>query len=209
MKLVPLVGFTVSLWIATPICLCTTAVAQSGEDRVPQIAAALREEQYQAALQMLQSALRQYPLNAELWTMQGVAYNGLGSEEEALGAFRHALKLSPDKVPALQGAAKIEYDKGNVAGIPILEHLLRLRPNDLTSHGMLAVLEYQQGNCGAAVPHFEKAAPLFESRVPALHAFGTCLVKLKQLDAAADVFKKSLVLNSDDPRERQALASVQ
>jgi tetratricopeptide (TPR) repeat protein len=209
MKLVPLVGFTVSLWIATPICLCTIAVAQSGEDRVPQIAAALREEQYQAALQMLQSALRQYPLNAELWTMEGVAYNGLGSEKDALGAFRHALKLSPDKVPALQGAAKIEYDKGNVAGIPILEHLLRLRPNDLTSHGMLAVLEYQQGNCGAAVPHFEKAAPLFESRVPALHAFGTCLVKLKQLDAAADVFKKSLALNSDDPRERQVLASVQ
>jgi tetratricopeptide (TPR) repeat protein len=209
MNLVPLVGFKISFGIAILLCSSSGVVAQAGEDRVPQIAAALREGQYEPALQMLRSALRQYPLNAELWTMEGVAYNGLGSEEEALGAFRHALKISPDAIPALQGAAKIEYDKGSVAGVPILEHLLRLRPNDLTSHGMLAVLEYQQGNCGAAVPHFEKAAPLFESRLPALHAYGTCLVKLKQLDAAADVFKKSLALNSEDPRERQVLASVQ
>src|ERR1019366_119368 len=147
--------------------------------------------------------------NAHLWTMQGVAYNGEGKKKDALTSFRRALKLDPDNVPALQGGAQIEYDQGEAAGIPILEHLLRLHPDDVTSHGMLAVLDFQQGNCGAAVAHFEKAASLFESRVPALHAYGTCLVKLRQPDKAADVFKKSLALNPEDKRERQVLASVQ
>jgi tetratricopeptide (TPR) repeat protein len=196
-------------WIAVPLLLLSSAVAHSGEDRNPQVAAALREQQYDRALGMLRVALQLTPADPELWTMQGVAYNQVGKKKEALSSFRHALKLWPDNVPALQGAAQIEYDQGDPAGIPILERLLRLHPDDLTSHGMLAVLDYQQGRCSAAVPQFEKAASLFESRAPALNAYGTCLVKLKQLDAATDVFKKSLALNPEDTRERQVLASVQ
>lgn len=209
MNFFPFVRFTVLLWIAFALFLLSLAVAQTDQDGIQRIAAALREEQYEPALQMLRNALRQNPRNAELWTMQGVAYNGLGSEEEALGAFRHALQLSPDAIPALQGAAKIEYDKGDAAGIPILERLLRLRPSDLTSHGMLAVLEYQRGHCDAAVVHFERAASLFEAQAPALNAYGTCLVKLRQFDRAADVFQKSLALHPEDRREREVLASVQ
>jgi cytochrome c-type biogenesis protein CcmH/NrfG len=209
MNFVSLARFRVFPWIAVPLFLFSTAVAQPGEDRVPQIAAALREEQYDKALGMLRAALQQAPSNPELWTMQGVAYNGAGNKSEALSSFRRALKLYPDNVPALKGAAQIEYDRGDAASIPLIERLLRIHPDDLTSHGMLAVLEYQQGDCGAAVVHFEKAASLLESRVPALHAYGTCLVKLKQFDAAANVFKKSLALSPEDPRERQVLASVQ
>ncbi|MFL6303871.1 MAG: tetratricopeptide repeat protein, partial [Candidatus Sulfotelmatobacter sp.] len=155
------------------------------------------------------TALLQSPGNAELWTMQGVAYDGAGNKQQALNSFRHALKLSPDDIPALQGAAQIEFDLGNTAGIPFLEHLLRLRPSDITSHGMLAILQYQQGDCASAVVHFEKAAALFESKIPALHAYGSCLVKLKRFEQAADVFSRTLGLNSSDRRERQVLASVQ
>ena len=60
---------------------------------------------------------------------------------------------------------------------------------------MLAVLEYQQGNCRAAVQHFAAAGALFESKPEGLHAYATCLVKLKRFDEAAAVFKKSLALN--------------
>ena len=74
---------------------------------------------------------------------------------------------------------------------------------------MLAVLEYQQGNCGAAVVHFEKTGTLFDSKVSALHAYGICLVKLKQADKAARIFQRTLLLNPDDRRERRLLASVQ
>jgi tetratricopeptide (TPR) repeat protein len=195
--------------ITVAFLLLSNVLAQSREDPVSQIVTALREQQYYKALGMLHIVLKESPANSQLWTMQGVAYNGEGKKKEALSSFRRALKLNPDYVPALKGAAQIEYDLGNPAGVPVLEHLLRLDRDDVTSHGMLAVLDFQQGNCVEAVAHFEKAASLFESRVPAQHAYGICLVKLRQLDKAAKVFEKTLALNPDDRRERQVLASVQ
>jgi tetratricopeptide (TPR) repeat protein len=196
---------------------CLTAVllafsgarAQTAGDRGTIIVAALRDQQYDKALHLLEPALKEFPLNAQLWTMQGVAYEGQGRKKEALAAYRHALKISPDNIPALEKAAQIEYDAGNPQGIPLIEQLLRLRPDDRTSHGMLAVLQYQQGNCAAAVDHFEKAASLFDSQLPGLHAYGTCLVKLKRFDKAADVFDRALALNAGDAQERLVVASVQ
>jgi tetratricopeptide (TPR) repeat protein len=194
---------------AVLILLLSCVLAHAGEDPVGKVAAALRNREFDKALELLEGALQNSPGNAQLWTMQGVAFAGRGQNSQALTSFRHALKISPVDIPALQGAAQIEYDAGSAAGIPLLERLLRLRPRDLTSHAMLAVLEYQQGNCAAASVHFETASSLFESRPPALHAYATCLVKLKRFEQAASVFQKSLALNPDDRRERRVLASIQ
>jgi len=196
------------------ICLAvlysSNVLAQTAvQEVVDPIVSALRAEQFDRALDLVHPALQRFPNDPELWTMQGVAQARKGQKPQALTSFRRALKISPDIVPALQGTAQIDYDRGSAEGIPVIEHLLRLRPNDLTSHGMLAVLEFQQGQCLNAVPHFEKAEPLFESQLPALHAYATCLMKLKRFEAAANVLQKALVLNPNDPRERQVLSSVQ
>ncbi len=195
--------------ILVPVLFFSCTFAQIAEDRAGPIASALRDQDFGHALELLRPELQESPENAQLWTMQGVAYSGRGQKKEALASFRSALKISPDYIPALQGAAQIEYEASSAAGVPILQHLLRLRPDDSTSHGMLAVLEYQQGNCTAAVVHFEKASSLFESQVPALHAYATCLVRLKRLDKAAGVFQRALALDPNDRRERQLLASIQ
>ena len=55
------------------------------------------------ALELLRPALQGSPGNAQLWTMQGVAYAGEGHKKEALTSFHNALKISPDYLPALQG----------------------------------------------------------------------------------------------------------
>jgi len=183
--------------------------AQSTEDGIGAIVSALQNREYQKALELLHPALQASPENSRLWAMQGAAYAGEGHKQEALVSFRKALKISPDYLPALEGAIQIEYDAGDPAAIPHLQHVLRLRPADATSHGMLAVLEYQQGSCAAAALHFEKAGALFDSQPTGLNAYATCLVKLKQPDKAARVFQRVLALNPDDRRERRLLASVQ
>ena len=195
--------------ITVLLLTCSSLFAQTGGDPIASIASALREGQFDDALNLIHVALEKSPGNSQLWTMQGVAFKGQGNKKEALSSFRHALTLSPDDIPALQGVAEIEYASGSTAGIPVLEHLLRLRPNDLISHGMLAVLEYQKGDCSAAVVHFKKAAALFDSQLAALNAYGTCLVKLRQFDDAIGIFEKSLALAPQDRRQRLVLASVQ
>lgn len=188
--------------------LASSLYAQTA-NQVEPIVTALSQQDYARALSLLAPALKQAPGNAGLWTMQGAALAGQGRKKEAFAAFRHAIKLAPNDIPALQGAAQIAYDSGDPAGIPVLEQLLKLRPNDVTSHGMLAVLQYQQGKCADAVVHFEKASALFATRAPALDAYGTCLVRLKQLDKAAEAFAQSLALQPDNPRAMQVTASVQ
>jgi len=196
-------------FLLASVFLACCAFAQNPEDRLSQIASALQNKEFQQALDLLHPALQASPGNAQLWTMQGVAYAGVGRKKEALASFHSALKISQDYLPALKGAIQIEYEGGSLDAIPLLERVLRLRPDDSTSHAMLAVLEYQQGNCAAAVGHFENAGALFDSQIGALHAYATCLVKLKQPDKATTVFQRALALNQSDRRERRLLASVQ
>ena len=191
----------VLLWMLVQI-----TSAQTAEDR---IATVLQNKEYAAALELLRPKLKQYPGNSQLWAMQGAAYAGEGNKQEALKSFRTALKISPDYIPALQGAIQIEYDAGSKEAISLLQHMLRLRPADQTSHGMLAVLEYQQGNCPDAVIQFEKARALFDHQLDGLHAYAACLVKLKQFDKAAEIFQRSLALSPEDERERRLLAALQ
>src|SRR5580692_4353888 len=137
--------------------------AQSTEDGIAAIVSALQNQEYQKALELLPPALKASPRDSRLWAMQGAAYAGEGHKPEALVSFEKALKISPDYLPALEGTIQIEYEAGDPAAIPHLQHVLRLRPADATSHGMLAVLEYQQGSCAAAAIQFEKAGALFDS----------------------------------------------
>jgi len=195
--------------VLVPIFLLSVVLAQTAQDQFVAIASALRNQQFDQALELLRPALQRSPGNAVLWTMQGVAYAGRGEKKQALLSFRSALKISPNNIPALQGAAQIEYEAGNAAGIPLLQRLLQLKPGDLTTNAMLAVLEYQNGDCKSAVQHFAAAGRLFESKPEGLHAYATCLVRLKRFDEAASVFEKALALNPDDRRERQVLASIQ
>ena len=179
------------------------------QDPVEPISAALRAGDFDHAVELTQEALKEHPNNPQLWTLQGIAYASKGTAKEALAAFQQALKISPNNIAALAGAAQIEYQAGSQAAVPLLNHLLQVRPGDPTASAMLAVLEYRKGNCAAAVPHFKAAGPLLDSQLDALHAYATCLVRLKQLDGAAATLQRAVALRPEEPRERQILASVQ
>lgn len=185
------------------------AFSQTSQNPVEAISAALRAHDFDKAVELSKLALKTSPNSAQLWTLQGIAYVNKGDGKDALAAFEQALKISPNNIAALEGAAQIQYQAGNAAAIPLLNHLLQLHSDNPTGHAMLAVLEYRKGNCPAAVPHFEKAGPLVDSQLDALHAYATCLVRLKRFDAAADALQKAVALHPDDPRDRQVLASIQ
>jgi tetratricopeptide (TPR) repeat protein len=196
------------LGILLLVWVCAT-FARAQEGQIEAITSALRANEFAKAAELTRAALKEFPGNVQLWAMQGAAYSGEGKKKEALDSFRAALKISSDYIPALQGAAEIEYSDGSTSAIPHLQRLLRLHPADQTSHGMLAVLEYQEGNCAAAVIHFEKAGTLFDSQPDGLHAYAACLVKLKQFDKAVEVFQRTLALSPEDGRERRLLVALQ
>jgi len=187
----------------------TLVFSQTAQTQSEPISSALRSGDFDKAIELSKSALKESPNNPQLWTLQAIALANKGDNKNAVAAFQQALKISPDNIAALEGASQLEYQAGNQAAIPLLNHLLQLRPDNPTAHAMLAVLEYREGNCAAAVPHFEKAGPLIDGQVEGLHAFATCLVRLKQLDLATATLEKAVALRPNVPQERQILASVQ
>ena len=191
------------------LACCFSFASAQNEPQVDAIAAALRDRDFLQALALLRPALQGAPQDPQLWAMQGAAYAGENDPRQALASFERALRLSPNYLPALHGAVQIEYDAGSPRAIPLLQRILRIQPGDATSHAMLAVLEYQQGNCAGAAPHFERAGALLESQLGAQHAYGVCLVRLKQFDRAVAVFQRTLALQPDSFQERRLLASVQ
>ena len=185
------------------------SLAQTPSASIEPITTALRARDFEKAVQLTRAALQKYPDNAQLWSLQGIAFASNGNNKEALAAFQQALKISPDYLAALAGSAQILYQQSDRKAIPVLTHLLELRPDEPTAHAMLAVLEYREGKCQSAVGHFEKAGEMLASQLDAQHAYGTCLVRLHKLEEATHVFQRTVTLNPDDRRERQLLASVQ
>jgi tetratricopeptide (TPR) repeat protein len=178
-------------------------------DQVDAIRAALRARDFEHAVERSRSALRQAPNDPQLWTLQGIALASMGKRSEALQSFQRALKIDPNDMAALEGAAQLHFETGSRRAVPLLNRILQRRPAEPTAHAMLAVLEYRDGNCKAAVAHFEKAGALIDSQLDALHAQATCLVRLQQPDAAISVFQRAVALQPENPRERRLLAAVQ
>jgi tetratricopeptide (TPR) repeat protein len=202
--------FSVRLCVLVAFSAACSFIVAQVTDPVAPITSALRAGQFASALQLLRPELEKDPKNARLWTFRGIAFSGNGDKKEALGAFRHALEVSPDYLPALEGAAQIEYEDGGKDAVVLLQHVLQLRPNDPTSHAMLAVLAYRRSDCAAAIPHFEKSGSLAESQPGALQEYGDCLVRLKEPEKAISLFSRALTQSGGSDLElRCLLASAQ
>jgi len=195
--------------LAAVIAASVSVAAAATKEQIEAISAALRARDFDSAVALARSALKASPDDAQLWTLEGIALSRKGDSRNALSSFEHALKLAPDYIAALEGAAQLHYQAGRRDAVPLLTRLIRLRPGDPTSHAMLAVLEYRDGNCQAAVAHFEDAGDLLNGELDAQHAYGTCLVRLRQLDRAIVVFQRTVSLHPDDARERRLAAAIQ
>jgi tetratricopeptide (TPR) repeat protein len=198
------------LAVCTAALLAVSALlAQSSRDPAGAVMQALRARRFAEALQLLEPALRQSPENAQLWTLQGLAYSGDGHDKEALVSFQHALKISSDYLPALEGAAQIEYEAGGKEAPALLQHVLKLSPSDPTAHAMLGALAARKRNCPEAVSHFEQSGSVLESQPAALRQYGICLAETKRYEEAIAVLQRLIAMPGDDERDRLRLAALQ
>lgn len=187
----------------------SSAGAQGALPSAQSITAAIREKQYDQALQLARQALKSRPDDTQILTLEGLAWKALGQDQNALAAFQHALKIAPNYLAALEGAAQIEYAAGNSGAIPLLDRLLKLRPDEPTAHAMRAAMAWKQHDCANAVAHFERSRPLIASQPDALREYGICLVRLHRSEEAAAVFRQMISANPSDRPARYSLASVE
>lgn len=185
-------------------------IVQAGpQSPLAQITDALRNHDFEKALELIYVALQKAPRDYRLWTLRGLAYADANKLALAQSAYDRALKLSPEYLPALEGSAQIEYAQGSGKAKTSLEHLLTLRPGDTTAHAMLAVIEYRAHNCSAAVDHFAQAGPTVETQPETLSEYGICLAKLDRFDEAIVILQKIVSLQPENKGARYNLALAQ
>lgn len=173
------------------------------------IIAELRARNYGDAKIKLEDALKHSPTDASLWTLQGFALLHLNQRDEALKSYKRALEISPNYVPALEGAAEMEFAASDPQAETLLNHLVKLNPHDETAHGMLGALAYKRNDCRAAVDEYQQAQKTISSQVQALEEYGYCLVDLKKEADAIPIFRRLSEVQPRSERARFNLAVVQ
>ena len=181
--------------------------AQNTEVTVQAVTQALQSGNNARALSLARRLVDAQPKNPRAWTLEAIALSGMKQTQESLKAFQSALRLQPDFLPALEGAAEIEYNNHHItAASRLLERLVRLRPDDQTAHAMLGVLSFEKKDCSAAVSHFEKSRAVIHGNLAALSEFGGCLLREHRAPDAVPVFSRILVLQPAAWHSRYNLA---
>lgn len=194
---------------AAGLLILSCPAAQGQASASSNIVDAIRRGAYPEAIQLSQAALDKNPANYQIWTLKGVALSRSHQEPQALAAYRQALKLSPDYLAALEGAAEIEYRTGDENAIPHLQRVVTQRPQDPTAHAMLGVLEYRRKNCPAAIENFRSAGSALTKQPAALTQYGSCLASLERYDEALPLFEEVLALQPEAEHARYNLALAQ
>lgn len=194
-------GFYTALFVLYPCFI----QAQTAQNSIDSIITALRSKDFDQALTLSDAALVKTPGDYKLWTLSGMAYSGINKPERALAAYEHALKLAPEYLPALEGAAQVEYQQGSDGARSMILRVLALRPDDPTSHAMLGVLAYKAKNCTAAIQHFAQAGQVLAKQPDALTEYGSCLASLHHNDEAIEAFRQVASL---DPERKSALYNL-
>jgi tetratricopeptide (TPR) repeat protein len=185
------------------------AFGQTAADPASDVARAIRAHQYDQAVKAARAALAGSPADFRVLTMEAIALSAQGHSADALEAYHQALRLAPDYVAALEGAAQIEYESGGKDAITLLDRLLKLRPDDSTAHAMRAVMAWNQHDCAAAAQHFGLAGSVISAQPSALREYAECLARLHRPADAIPVLRRLAALDPNDRQVRLRLAEAQ
>jgi len=195
------------------LILCLGAsLAWSMESAPPSLDAvrrALSRQEYDEALRLAQAIVKAEPANPWAWTVQGIAQAGLGNRQEALASYYKAVSLNAGFLPALEGAAQIEYDSQSPGAQPLLDRILAIQPDNQVARAMSGALAFERKDCRAAMAHFEKSQSVIASNPLALWQFGQCSISAGQAEKAAEIFQRLLNLQPTNAQARYNLGLAQ
>lgn len=184
-------------------------LSRPNQDPLVMIENAVQSGNYNQAIQLSSTALEQSPRDYRLWTLRAMAFEGLKKPALALTDYKHAIRLRPDYIPALEGAAQIEYMENRSTAKPLLKQLLALDSNNPTVHAMLAVIDAKARACPEAVGHFRKASSVITSQASALTLYASCLVSMNRFEDAIPVLQNIATLEPNIAMARYNVALAQ
>ena len=184
--------------LALTALLCLTALPQAAPSTRAAVVDALHQGDNQRAASLAGEALKRTPRDCSLLSLQGIAFAGLHQQPAANASFRKALSYCPQYLPALEGAAQVEFAQDAARALPLLNRILKLQPENATAHAMMAAALRQQGRCADALPHYQFARALFAGSPGLQQAYGSCLAATGDLQSALQQYTDLLSTQPSD-----------
>ena len=186
------------------------ALAQSSQQgEVAAIARALRAGDYPEALRTSELALKTNPHSSEIWTLRAVALERTNEIEKAIRAYDHALKAAPNYLPALEGAAQVQYRRDPPAAAELLRRVITIQPANATAHAMLGVLEYHKKDFAGCARDFDAASHTAGSISKPTMEHALCLVHADRSAEAVSILQELLAGDPNNSAARYDLALIQ
>jgi tetratricopeptide (TPR) repeat protein len=181
-------ALAVALWAALLIGTGGTAFCQSKDPKIAAISSLLQRSDNTGALSLADQALARAPSSCPLMSLRAIALARLNQVDKALASFTNAISICPRYLPALEGAAQIEYSRADPGTPGLLKRILAVDDGNITAHAMLASFYRSRNDCKAALPEFEASRPLFATRPELSEGFGSCLAQSGAYKEALQIY---------------------
>lgn len=208
-KLSGLFALAIFLYGGSIVCVGQLARTNELSPALPQIVESLRSGHPADAVALCDTEIEAFPGDYRLWSLRGIALDQMRRKSEALASYLNALDYAPNYVPALQGAAKIAFEKDDPRADQLLKHLTTLNPADETAHVMSAMRAFHRGDCETAIDQLRLAGERYSADRDVRVRQAACLNKLQRFDEALPVLRSLLLSDPADERARFDLALCQ
>jgi cytochrome c-type biogenesis protein CcmH/NrfG len=161
----------------------------------------LVSQDYKGALAQTDLLLSRDPKNSQLWLTRGIALRGLKRTADSLFAFKHALSIEPESLPALRGAAEAAFALHRPETGSLIKQLLIVDSGNPVVHAMAGSLAFERGDCVQTLTEFERAEPVVSGNRVGTLQFSKCLLISGKAERAVDL------LRSLETKQDEALVS--
>jgi predicted O-linked N-acetylglucosamine transferase (SPINDLY family) len=165
----------------------------------------LRGEAWEARGLLRRACVRD-PANAEVWNALGLAQRRLGEIEDAMVAFRTAIRLCPERTEFILNLADATLDPETE--LQALTAAAISDPLAAAPHVGRGLLLERQGRRSEAIDALDTAAALAPGDTVTLAALAGLLARSTRVKEAEATLRKLCVLTPDDPKPHNDLAAV-
>jgi tetratricopeptide (TPR) repeat protein len=119
-----------------------------------------------------------------------------GRDDEAVGHYHTAIRITPDHEMAHRELAEILLRQGDVAGaVQHYEEYLKLVPDKLAAETEVGRALAENNRLPEAIVHFRRAAAIEPNRVEAQYNLALALYKAGQLEQAIERYRRALEID--------------
>jgi tetratricopeptide (TPR) repeat protein len=167
-------------------------------------------QDYQAALERLQTSVSIDDQYAPTWLLLGDTYAAMGNAAGALEAHRQSIALANDFFDQfLDQRLNFYISAGRLPDlITALQQVAQTRPTDPTLPWAIGHAYNLSGQLDQALPHFEQARQLGDGSDRLTRELANAYLALEMFDQALPNYQRLLEYNPNDPEAHSALAFI-